>query len=387
VCSAVPPATHLCTSDLEHSIVTGWRELGRAVWTATGISAPIEPLIPQRAPPWETVATTITFGLDLGTPLPPGASDTQKRQLASLHLASLPQCATWVWTDGSAKGGVVDGGAGAFVDLPDGEHVELRSPAGRLCSSFRAELVALQAALSHLVEHPTHVEDPIVLCTDSMSALAALREGPAAQTSPMGVSVWRSLATLARADRRIHLQWVPSHCDLAGNERADNLAKEASALPQEDALLDVRTVARAAARWARDRSIKEWPAGWFRTLMGDRLPPPVTGMDRATAVDVHQLRAGHWSGSARYLHWIGRNPSRECLKCDSLRCRGGWCRICREEADTPEHVLLRCPPLMIRRERLTGSIHPDPTEVRGSNVVAALAAASRTIQSRLATPR
>ena len=94
-------------------------------------------------------------------------------------------------------------------------------PAGRLCSSFRAELTALLSALQHLLDHPAHTQLPVVICTDSQSALAALREGPMGQKTPLSASraVWGALASLAGPARRVHLQWVPSHCGVACNER------------------------------------------------------------------------------------------------------------------------------------------------------------------------
>ena len=36
------------------------------------------------------------------------------------------------------------------------------------------------------------------------------------------------------ANHNVTLQWIPSHCDLYGNEMADQRAKEGSKLPQED---------------------------------------------------------------------------------------------------------------------------------------------------------
>ena len=60
--------------------------------------------------------------------------------------------------------------------------------------------------------------------------------------------------------------------------------------------------------------------------------------------------------------------------------------MCREEADTPGHVLLRCPALMRTRLRLLGTISPTLEEVRSAVVVAALGAAHRSLQSRLAKP-
>ena len=138
-------------------------------------------------------------------------------------------------------------------------------------------MVALQAALSYLRDNPAHEDDPIVVCTDSQSALAALREGPAAQSSPLGIGIWSALRELSAGGRRIYLQWIPSHCGLSGNERADGIAKEASALDQTNAPIDAQTVHLAAARLARTRTIQAWPAGWYRQLMGPRLPPAVAG--------------------------------------------------------------------------------------------------------------
>ena len=214
---------------------------------------------------------------------------------------------------------------------PDGEEEELKTPAGRHCSSYRAEMLALKTGLEHLLDKPRHCDTPIVICTDSMASLATLREGPTAQTSPLGTAVWRALSRLSGQDhRQIHAQWVPSHCGISGNERADSVAKEAADLPQQDVPVDVRTIGRAVARTARETTIANWPAGWFRSVMGGRLPPPVSGLDRSSAVDVHQLRAGHWSGARSYMHRIGRFPTPSCPGCNEDTCPASLCQLCRE---------------------------------------------------------
>ena len=144
------------------------------------MTSPIEPALTRRLPPWSSPAG-VTFRLDIGPGLPLGAGAQKKKEVADNYLAALPQCATWVWTDGSAEGGVTNGGAGALIEFPDGETAELREAAGRLCSSYRAEMVALRAALTHLRDHPAHDEDPVMLCTDSKAALAKFRRGPPGQ--------------------------------------------------------------------------------------------------------------------------------------------------------------------------------------------------------------
>jgi len=296
-----------------------------------------------------------------------------RRAAAEKCLAALPPDATWIWTDGSAEAGVARGGGGAVICLPSGEEHEVRVPAGSMCSSTRAELCALRAALRTAVELEADSRT-VVICTDSQAALRLLEGGPAAQGSVLGAEIWSSLLTLRGGGRAVHLQWVPSHCGLPGNERADVLAGEASALPQVDTPTDVRTAMKTVVRAATHRWKLDWPAGLFRSIMGDRLPTPVPGDDRDAAINVHQLRAGHWGRAESYLHRIGRRPTPECEQCSNRGCPASLCIVCREEADTPEHVLLRCPCLAGARLRLLGTIYPAPDRLRDADVVAALAA-------------
>ncbi|KAF0300811.1 putative RNA-directed DNA polymerase from transposon BS [Amphibalanus amphitrite] len=69
-------------------------------------------------------------------------------------------------------------------------------------------------------------------------------------------------------------------------------------------------------------------------------------------------------------------------QCSDRGCRAGWCRACGEEADTPDHVLLRCPALMNARLRIFGTIFPSLSDVRRDDAVAALARVARYLQSR-----
>ena len=66
------------------------------------------------------------------------------------HLTDLPKAEMWIWTDGSAEGGVRNGGGGAVIMLLNGDTREVVAT-GSLCSSTGAELFALRAALEELV--------------------------------------------------------------------------------------------------------------------------------------------------------------------------------------------------------------------------------------------
>ena len=127
--------------------VTGWRTVGEEVWRATGVTSPIKPLLLQPAQPWDPIPP-VSFRLDIGAALPPAPSIERQREVASLHLASLPQRGTWVWTDGSVADGAADGGAGVPIVWPNEDEDTIRTPAGRLRSNYRADIVALQSALT-----------------------------------------------------------------------------------------------------------------------------------------------------------------------------------------------------------------------------------------------
>ena len=66
----------------------------------------------------------------------------------------------------------------------------------------------------------------------SITAVAA--RGAAAQMSPLSALLWSVQQRQESAGHTEHLQWVPAHCVLPGNEQADALTKEATGLIQQD---------------------------------------------------------------------------------------------------------------------------------------------------------
>ncbi|XP_043218008.1 uncharacterized protein LOC122379678 [Amphibalanus amphitrite] len=194
-------------------------------------------------------------------------------------------------------------------------------------------------------------ESPVIVCADSQAALATLASGAGSQATALGAAVWRLLLALTDGGRRVFMQWIPAHCGIPGNERADVLAKEASSLSQDAVPTDVRSMVKAVGRSATKAWRRSWPDSFFKTIMGDRMPMPVLLESRDEAVNVHQLRAGHWSRSQSYLHRIGRRPERDCPQCSDLACPAARCLVCREGPDTPEHVLLRSAATSVTKSR------------------------------------
>ena len=94
----------------------------------------------------------------------------------------------------------------------------------------RREELYIRAALEELSRADTPADSlAVVVCTDSMAALARVRSGPAAQRALVAAAIWELPPPLADRGQPVYKQWVPAHCWLPGNERADVLAREASA--------------------------------------------------------------------------------------------------------------------------------------------------------------
>ena len=133
---------------------------------------------------------------------------------------------TRVYTDGSADEAIKNGGSGIFIRYPDG-HTSSRSlPAGAHSSNYRAELTALKEA-ARMIKADQHPPNHVVFLTDCKSAIQSLLS-PNEQLERETQHILCDLSKSAH----IAVQWIPAHCDVAGNERADKLAKSGSKMEQ-----------------------------------------------------------------------------------------------------------------------------------------------------------
>ena len=179
------------------------------------------PIPPPAIPP---IGDDDSFLLDIRTSVPgiirgEEQTGTMRKALALAMIDEKYPEEAWIqaYTDGSATNAVKDGGAGVYVRFPNGEKKCARIATGDRCSNYNAEIQAMILAAKEVTEIGDP-RDPIVILTDAKSVLQELGSRKIA-------TLQKEIQSLQRT-RRVCLQWIPAHCGIPGNERADMLAKE-----------------------------------------------------------------------------------------------------------------------------------------------------------------
>ncbi|XP_055630880.1 uncharacterized protein LOC129771355 isoform X1 [Toxorhynchites rutilus septentrionalis] len=125
-------------------------------------------------------------------------------------------CDNMYFTDGSSMNESTR--FGVFNEFFSTSH-SLQNP----CSVYIAELAAIHWALDSVASRPV---EHYYIVTDSLSSVEAIRSVRPEKHSPYFLERIREiLSALSRCCYVITFVWVPSHCSIPGNERADSLAK------------------------------------------------------------------------------------------------------------------------------------------------------------------
>ncbi|GFR94639.1 ribonuclease H1 [Elysia marginata] len=137
----------------------------------------------------------------------------------------------------------------------------------------------------------------IVIFSDSKSVLEAL-QNESLQNSSLKSLFLTIDSFLKTYDVDLTLQWIPGHCNITGNERADTLAKKGFTAQQQNTTTSFRT----AQQIIRNNSTEEWLNGWATGKTGRSLftymarPNPkdsINSLERRDQVIIFRLRTQH----------------------------------------------------------------------------------------------
>ena len=133
------------------------------------------------------------------------------------------------------------------------------------------------------------------------------------------------------------IQWIPSHCDLLGNDKADELAKQGTLIEQAD-----NTTSFAEEKIILKRKMKQ---RWTQEHQDHNPNDPYYSLSRQEQVIIFRLRTNH--------HRLRSHLFNKFKIGDSDLCP------CGEDSETTEHVLQRCP----KHQNARNSIWPVTREM------------------------
>ena len=141
---------------------------------------------------------------------------------------------------------------------------------------------------------------------------------------------------------KLHLQWIPGHSNIIGNDTADMLAKAGAQMEQPEKPISMETASRVLKDDFHIAWMTRWAQGTTGRVMFDNMTKPckkdpINSLKRKNQCTIFQFRTGHCRLN---LHLNRLNPVHLPI-----------CRNCGDPYESVNHVLFHCQPLQIIRER------------------------------------
>ena len=104
---------------------------------------------------------------------------------------------------------------------------------------------------------------------------------------------------LTSYDIKLTLQWIPGHCNLQGNERADRLAKEGARKEQPENPCSYSNIKRILKSKSREEWLTKWKEGETGRVVYKEMKEPnpkdnINSLSRKHQSAIFQLRTGHF---------------------------------------------------------------------------------------------
>ena len=279
------------------------------------------------APPWESEIVQFSY-----TKLPRAKENCTANVLRAaatlaINEAESPNCTVY-YTDGTVDPDSNTAGAAVYSSS--------YTSCWRVtdnASTMQTELAAIREALKYSISNG---QGDITIHTDCKSALQALQQAKIKDNKTLIHDIKHLLRQHHNTNRQVHINWIPSHIGIPGNEKADELAKTTKYIDRVQISLQpsrqqVKKLMEPITRSSITEDVKNraqqgsQSARWYLKAT-DLVPHPVVrDTPRWLAVTTHRLRLGYKA------NWeIIENNIRPCAHCNL-------------NTDTPLlHYLLEC---------------------------------------------
>ena len=256
--------------------------------------------------------------------------------LARLRIAGV-NCE--MWTDGTVASTRRGLGIAQFYsdtnDASDREW-ETKMSSGTCSSPYSAELCGVTAGLSEVLSRQRTPGRNLAIYTDCKSLVTGLSSGPLQQSSIREAHIWKMLYRVIREGyaNRVVFQWVPGHCGLVRNEKADRNAKRhADIIQRTDLDYHARTPSsyKSITAYYKEKLAQNWKEGvptitHRGVIAGAQFTKlKATDLKREDEVVLAQLRTGYCKLLGTGLAFATTGEFTE------IQCR--WCN--RREENVP----------------------------------------------------
>ena len=247
-----------------------------------------------------------------------------------------------IYTDGSSDPISKHTGFVVHIAQPTKNTQSYRLPNNQ--SIFTAELMGMASAL-HNQQSRKHQK--ILILTDSLSGLQALKNKNTKNHPKLINQILNSSNNLTKAGKQIEFIWIPAHVGIFGNEKADKAAKLSLKLPEISLNLpssksEIKSVTKQKInkKW---QNIYQNSNSQIRKVLKKNLNKPKI-LHPSKKIDriITKLQTGHTK----------LNNHR---KIANLHTTGN-CPHCKQQ-ETPEHVLIHCTHYKTHRKTLQTSLN------------------------------
>ena len=273
-------------------------------------------------------------------------SDQSKEVQATTHKNMVSQWANEkskiddkiiVYSDGS-KSERDYNRAGIFIANSDFSKQESMAwNLGKECKVYDAEVFAIYKALE-IGNSRVDIETlDIWIFSDSQAALEGLAKGQNRANRALYRKIYDIAKEIKEKSVNIHLEWVPGHLGIYGNEKADKAAKHGTN-QVEPASSELGTSISFLNRKLKEKVLSDWSNIWQKSRqskhykqfdMQPKLKASQIKLKKLTWATIMQLKLAH--GYFRsYLTRLPAYSSDICLNCDS------------RQRETPYHLLFQC---------------------------------------------
>jgi ribonuclease HI len=246
------------------------------------------------------------------------------KKISLSYINPISQTHPVIYTDASK----IDAQCGFGLFCPTTSY-ELKFKLCNYSSIFAAEMTAIKHAL--IYAHTQKLENPVIF-TDSLSSCIAIEKR--SKSTHISETIFDVIELLTRTGGTI--MWVPAHVGIEGNERADQLAKEA--ILEDEEQLSNKIFKTDVKAMLKKELFNDWQKFYSESEKGQKFKNIMpclkdkpwfeeADIDANDVKIINRLISNH-SFDKRWLHRFGKVDTEMCDDC--------------LEVETAEHLVFRC---------------------------------------------